>query len=67
MPIELVTVAEIAKEFIVKSGYSFARLEKADLDISSGQWRLIFDVGVTTVIKKTVVVDNSTGKVVGFE
>ncbi len=61
------TVAEIAKQFIVKSGHSFARLEKADLDISSGQWRLIFDVGVTTVIKKTVVVDNSTGKVVGFE
>jgi len=62
-----VTVAEIARHFIVNSGYSFARLEKADLDISSGQWRLIFDVGVTTVIKKTVVVDNSTGKVVGFE
>ncbi len=64
---ELLTVTEKAQEFLAKSGYSFAWLEKAELDKSKDQWRLIYNVSLTGERTKTVTVDNSTGKVVGFE
>ncbi len=67
MPADLLTVTENAKQFLAKSGYSFVRLEKAELYEDKKQWRLIFDVGIASVIPKTVIVESSTGTVVGFE
>jgi hypothetical protein len=67
LPIELVTVTEIAKEFLIKAGNLFARLEKADFDKSKGQWVLTFDVGFTAPKIKKVIVDDSTKKVIAFE
>ena len=67
MPMELVTVTEIAKDFLIKSENLFARLERGDFDKSKGQWVLTFDVGLTTPKIKKVIVDDSTKKVIAFE
>lgn len=67
MPTELLSVTEAAKAFLEKSGYVFGRLEKADLDRTSNQWVLTFDVGLSVPKLKIVRIDVETGKVVGFE
>lgn len=43
------------------------RLTEATLDPHGDRWRLTFNVGILYEANKTVVVDNSTGKVVGFD
>ena len=67
MPTELVNLAETAREFLQRSGYSFIRLEKAEQEESNDRWRLTFDVGLTKQLLKTVIIEGGTGKVVGLE
>ncbi len=67
MPADLLTVTENAKQFLVKSGYLFTMLEKAELDENKEQWRLTFNVAITEPKLKTVIIESSTGRVVGFE
>ena len=67
MPTELMSVTETAREFLVKSGYAFFQLQKADFDASSNQWNLTFDVGFTAPKLKKIVIDGASGKVVAFE
>ncbi len=67
MPTELLSVTEAARDFLTKSGYFFARLDKADLDSARNEWVLTFDVGLAAQKLKKVRVDGSTAKVVGFE
>jgi len=45
----------------------FFQLQKADFDAGKNQWKLTYDVGLSAVKLKTVVIDGATGKVVGFE
>lgn len=67
MPTELMSATEIAREFLTKSGYVFFHLQRADFDSSKNQWRLTYDVGLTTEKIKAIVIDAATGKVVAFE
>jgi hypothetical protein len=67
MPRTLVSATEAAKDFLVKSGYSFPRLEKVDFGQTKRQWTLIFNVGLGEVKLKNVVVDEPSGQVVAFE
>lgn len=67
MPADLLPATEAAKEFLAKSGYPFARLDKAELKDIQRQWRLVFDVGVAKPLLKTVVLDSESGKVIGVE
>ena len=67
MPPELMSVTETAREFLVKSGYAFFQLQRADFDASRNQWNLTFDVGFGVVKIKKIVIDGASGKVVAFE
>ncbi|MCK4455452.1 MAG: hypothetical protein KAU99_03795 [Thermoplasmata archaeon] len=61
-------VVDQAREFIErKGGYSFVQLEKVKEDEKEGVWTVTFDVGVLREELKTVVVEDGTGEVVGFE
>jgi hypothetical protein len=64
---ELLSVTEAAREFLAKSGYSFFRLQKAELDVAKNEWNLVYDVGISVEKIKKVVIDDATGKVVKFE
>jgi hypothetical protein len=66
VPTELLSAAEIAREFLVKSGHAFARIDKAEFDEAKKQWNLQFDVGLASVKLKKIVVDDA-GKVVAVE
>ncbi len=67
MPAELHSLAESAREFLAKFGYVFVRLESANFDAANDKWNLVFDVGVAKPVLKKVIIDGTTGKVVGFE
>lgn len=67
MPAELLSITERAKEFLQKSGHVFPRLEKSSFDKDSKQWRLVFDVGLAQKALKTVIIDDSSGKVLSIE
>ena len=67
MPTELMSVTETAREFLVKSGYAFFQLQRADFDASKNQWNLTFDVGFSVTKLKRIVIDGASGKVVAFE
>jgi hypothetical protein len=67
VPTELINVTETARDFLTKSGYVFFQLQKADFDAGKNQWKLTYDVGLSAVKLKTVVIDGATGKVVAFE
>ncbi len=61
-------IVDQAKEFIErKGGYSFVQLEKVKEDDRKGVWKVTFDVGVLKEDPKTVVVEDGTGEVVGFD
>ena len=61
-------IVDRAKEFIEsKGGYSFVQLEKVKGDEEKGAWTVVFDVGVLKEDLRTVVVEDGTGEVVGFE
>ena len=64
---DLLNVTESARDFLMKSGFLVARLDKAEQLPKLNQWRLTFNVGLGKVEHKTVVVDDSSGKVVAFE
>ena len=66
-PAELASVVEVAREFVINSGYMFSRLERANFDEGTKQWVVVFDVGISTQHLKVVKVDGTTGKVVAFE
>ena len=67
MPKELIDVAEVARDFLMKSGYFLAQIEKTEFDADKKQWVLTFNVGLGAVKLKKVVVDDATGKVVSVE
>ena len=67
VPTELLSVTEAARDFLAKSGYSFVRLEKADLNDAKHEWVLTFDVGLAAPKLKQVRIDANTGKVTAFE
>jgi len=64
---DLLSMTETARDFLMKSGFLIAKLDKAQKVPDSNQWRLTFDVGISHTQYKTVVVDESLGKVVGLE
>ncbi len=57
---------EIAKEYLAKAGYPFARLEKASHDNSKNYWQLVFNLGLHKQMLKKVTVDENTREVVAF-
>jgi hypothetical protein len=67
MPTELASVVEVARDFVSNSGYLFSRLERANFDEPTKQWKVVFDVGVKGQHLKVVTVDGATGKVIAFE
>lgn len=67
MQTELVTMTEIASDYMRKAGYVFFKLEKVERDEQKNQWRLIFSVDLMRQSKKTVVLDDQTQKVIAFE
>ncbi len=67
MPKELIDVTETGRDFLTKSGYMFAQLEKTDFDAGEKQWILTFNVGLAAAKLKKVVIDDATGKVVAIE
>jgi hypothetical protein len=67
MPKELIDVTEAARDFLTKSGYFLAQIEKTEFDAGKKQWILTFNVGLSAVKLKKVVVDDATGKVVAIE
>ncbi len=61
-------IVDRAREFIErKGGYSFVQLEKVKEDDRKGVWNVTFDVGVLKEDPRTVVVEDGTGEVVGFD
>ena len=61
-------IVDRAREFIErKGGYSFVQLEKVKEDAKKGVWNVVFDVGVLKEDLRTVVVEDGTGAVVGFD
>ncbi len=61
-------IVDQAREFIErKGGYSFVQLEKVKEDEKKGVWKVTFDVGVLKEDIRTVVVEDGTGEVVGFD
>ena len=67
MPKELIDLAETGRDFLTRTGYFYARLEKTDFDAGKKQWILTFDVGLAAVKLKKVLIDDATGKVVAIE
>ena len=67
MPTDLLAMAEVARDFLAKSGYLFAQLEKSEFDAEKKQWVLIFNVAISEKRLKKVVIDESTAKVIAFE
>ncbi len=67
MPKELIDVTEAAKDFLMKSGYFFAQLEKTDFDGGQKRWILTFNVGLAAPKLKKVAIDDATGKVLSIE
>ena len=67
MQTELVTMTEIASDYMRKAGYSIFWLDKVERDEQKNQWRLVFSVGISKELKKTVVLDDETQKVIAFE
>lgn len=67
MPTDLLSVTEIAEDFLTKSGYPFARLEKTYFDEPGRRWVLTFDVSLANPRLKDVVIGSDTGKVISFE
>lgn len=61
-------IVDRAREFIErKGGYSFVQLEKVKEDERKGVWNVTFNVGVLKEDLRTVVVEDGTGEVVGFD
>lgn len=61
-------IVDQAREFIErKGGYSFVQLKRVKEDEKEGVWTVRFDVGVLREELRTVVVEDGTGEVVGFE
>lgn len=61
-------IVDRAREFIErKGGYSFVQLKKVREDEKKGVWKVTFDVGVLKEDLRTVVVEDGTGEVVGFD
>ena len=67
MPKELIDVTEVGRDFLLKSGYFLAQLEKTEFDAEKNQWVLTFNVGLSVAKLKKVVISDSTGKVVAIE
>lgn len=67
MPKELIDVTEAARDFLMKSGYFLAQIEKTEFDADKKQWILTFNVGLGAAKLKKVVVDDATGKVVSID
>ena len=66
MPVDLLTVTDSAKEFLMKAGHMFPTLQTAGFDQSKKHWVLIFDVGLTNPKPKRITLDES-GKVISIE
>ena len=61
-------IVDRAREFIErKGGYSFVQLKKVREDEKKGVWKVTFDVGVLKEDLRTVVVEDGTREVVGFD
>ena len=61
-------VVDRAMEFVsAKAGYPFAQLKKATFDETGSEWEVLVDVGVLGADIKKVTIDDSDGRVTGFE
>jgi hypothetical protein len=61
-------IVDRAREFIERmGGHSFVQLRKVKEYAEKGVWTVTFDVGVLKDAPKTVVVEDGTCKVVGFD
>ena len=66
MSVDLPTVTESAKQFLLKAGHIFSTLQSAEFDKSAKHWTLVFDVGLTNPKPKKVILDE-LGKVISLE
>jgi hypothetical protein len=64
---DLISVTEIARDFLLKSGNIFSQLEKTEFDEGKKQWILTYNVGLSAQKLQKVVIDDATGKVLSFE
>jgi hypothetical protein len=67
MPKELIDVTEAARDFLTRSGYFIAQLEKTEFDDNQNRWILTFNVGLAAPKLKKVVIDDATGKILSIE
>ena len=64
--VNLEMATEIARDYLAKAGYPFARLERAEQDKNRNRWRLTFNLGLQKRLLKHVVIDGNTREVVAF-
>jgi len=61
-------VVDRAMEFVsAKADYPFIRLKKVTFDETGSEWEVLIDVGVLGADIKKVTINDSDGRVVGFE
>jgi hypothetical protein len=56
-----------AGSFLTKSGYATFKLQSINFDKSKNQWTVKFEIGALFIEYVTVVIDDSTGKIITFE
>lgn len=56
-----------ATSFLVKSGYLIHKLDSVNLDKSTHEWKLKFDVGALMYVYITLTIDDATGRIIGYE
>ena len=59
------TATEMALEYIKKSGNPFAKTVGAKLE--DNNWVIKIDIGIYTTSIKTVIINNSSEKVISYE
>ena len=65
MSIENVT--DLAMEYLLKAGHTWRRVIKVIPNEETRKWKVVLDVGVVIETPKTVTIDDTDGKVIGFE
>ncbi|QQG48400.1 MAG: hypothetical protein HY247_06555 [archaeon] len=57
-------VAEIARTFALRRGFFGSAV--SSVEKKGGRWRVVIDVGLLHSDKKTLVIDDRTGKIISY-
>ena len=64
MEMDIEEVTEIANEYMKKAGYSYTKVESVKHE--NGKWKVVIS-SVLRDVTKTIFIDDSNGKVIGYE